>query len=69
MIAYDNDIAGNLMAQKMLSQFPNSIRKIPKAIDWNEELMNQFNWVKENRSKEIERQPQPEQKRHRGLSL
>lgn len=69
VIAYDNDQAGKLMAQRVLSQFPNSVRKIPKAIDWNEELMNQFNWVKENRSKEIERQPQPEQKRHRGLSL
>ncbi|MGK7935449.1 MAG: DUF3991 domain-containing protein, partial [Xenococcaceae cyanobacterium] len=69
VVAYDNDVAGNLMAQKMLSQFQNSVRKLPKANDWNEELVNRFNWSKSRRSNEIKRQLQPEQKRERGLSL
>ncbi len=69
VVAYDNDEPGNLMAQRVISQFPNAVRKIPKAIDWNEELVNNFNWLKEKRSNEIKRQPQQEQKRNRGLSL
>ncbi len=69
VIAYDNDQAGNLMAQRVLSQLPNAVRKTPKAIDWNEELVNQFNWLKESRINQIKRQPQHEQKRNRGLSL
>ncbi|MGK7893488.1 MAG: MobV family relaxase [Xenococcus sp. (in: cyanobacteria)] len=69
VVAYDNDQAGELMAQKALSQLPNAVCKTPKAVDWNEELVNQFNWLKESRSKSIKRQLQPEQKRHRGLSL
>ncbi|MGK7952500.1 MAG: MobV family relaxase [Xenococcaceae cyanobacterium] len=69
VVAYDNDQAGNLMAQKALSQLPNAVRKTPKAIDWNSELVNQFNWSKESRSSEITRQPQQSQKRDRGLSL
>ena len=31
VIAYDNDIAGNLMGQKMLSKFPNSVRSLTKG--------------------------------------
>ena len=69
VVAYDNDQAGNLMAQKMLSQLSSSVRKLPKANDWNEELVNRFNWSKSSRSKEIKQQPQHEQKRDRGLSL
>ncbi len=69
VIAYDNDQAGKLMAPRVLSQFPNAVRKLPKTIDWNEDLVNQFNWSQESRSKSIKRQLQPEQKRHRGLSL
>ena len=37
--------------------------------DWNEELVNKFNWLKSNRSNEIKQQPQQSQKRARGLSL
>ncbi|MGK7896000.1 MAG: MobV family relaxase [Xenococcus sp. (in: cyanobacteria)] len=69
VIAYDNDASGNLMAQKVLSQFPNSVRKLPKANDWNEELVNRFNWLNERRSQEVKKQPQHQQKRDRGLSL
>ncbi len=66
VVAYDNDQAGELMAQRVSSQFPNAVQKSPKAIDWNEDLVNHFNWSKENRSKEIKQQSQ---KRSRGLSL
>ena len=69
IVALDNDVAGNLMAQKMLSQLPNAVRKLPKAIDWNSELLNTFNWSNSSRSKEIKKQPQHEQKRDEGLSL
>ena len=69
VVAYDNDEPGNLMAQRVISQLPNSLRRTPKAIDWNEELVNRFNWSNTNRVKEIQRQPQHEQKRDRGLSL
>ena len=67
MVAYDNDKQGNLMAQRTISQLPTAIRKLPKAIDWNSDLMNRFNWSKESRSNEIKRQPQYE--RDGGLSL
>ncbi len=69
VIAYDNDQAGKLMAQRVLSQLPNAVRKMPKAIDWNEELVNRFNWLKESRSNDLKRQPQQERKRDTGLSL
>lgn len=69
VVAYDNDQAGNLMAQRVLSQLSNSGRRTPKTIDWNEELINRFNWSKESQSKEIIRQSQQERKRNRELSL
>lgn len=69
VVAYDNDEPGNLMAQKVRSQFPNSVRKLPKAIDWNEELLNMFNLSDKSRSQEINRQLQHGQKRDTGLSL
>ncbi len=69
VVAYDNDEPGHLMAQRTISQLPNAVRKLPKANDWNSELVNRFNWLKESRSNEIQKQPQHEQKRGRGLSL
>ena len=69
VVAFDNDEPGQLMSLKVMSQLPNTLRKMPKAVDWNEELVNRFNWSNTNRVKEIQRQPQPEQKRDRGLSL
>ncbi len=68
VIALDNDRSGREMAQKVMSQLPNAIRKTPKAIDWNQELVNTFNWSSLNRSNEI-KQHQHEQDRGRGLSL
>ena len=67
IVAFDNDEQGNLMAQRVISQLPNAVRSLPKAIDWNEELVNRFNWSKESRVKEIKKQSQHE--RDEGLSL
>ena len=69
IVAYDHDDPGNLMAQRVISQLPNSVRSLPKAIDWNEELLNTFNWEPTSRINEIKRQPQHERKRDGGLSL
>jgi hypothetical protein len=67
--SYDNDEPGNLMAQKVRSQLPNSVRKLPKAIDWNEELLNTFDWSSTSRINEIKKPPQREPSRDGGLSL
>ena len=68
VIAYDNDSSGNLMAQRVSSQLPNVVRKLSKAIDWNQELVNTFDWTSQNRTNEIKRQPQHGQDMGRGLS-
>ena len=64
IVAYDNDQPGNLMAQRVMEQLPLSVRKLPKAIDWNEEIQNMFNL-----SQQQQRQRQPDQKTSRGFSL
>ena len=69
VVAYDNDEPGQLMSQKVMSKLPDAVHKIPKAVDWNEELVKTFNWLNQSRSKEIKRQSQQEQKQDRGLSL
>lgn len=68
IVAYDNDHPGNLMAQRVMEQFPNSVRRAPKAVDWNEELKKMFNLESMRRQEEIFRPPQPERKRNQGLS-
>ena len=55
IVAYDNDITGNLMAQRMIEQLPNSVRRLPKAKDWNSELKNMFNLEQQQRQPELER--------------
>jgi hypothetical protein len=64
IVAYDNDSSGNLMALHVMEQFPNSVRKSPKAKDWNEELKNMFNV-----SQQQLRQQETERKQSRGFSL
>ncbi|MDV2998183.1 MAG: hypothetical protein N4J56_007888 [Chroococcidiopsis sp. SAG 2025] len=64
IVAYDNDSPGNLMAQTVMEQLPNSIRKLPKAQDWNQELKNMFNLEQQQN-----RQRESEQKQSRGFSL
>ena len=63
IVAYDNDEPGNLMAQKVQSQLPNSVRRLPKANDWNEELLNMFNWLPRKGINQIKKQSQVERKR------
>lgn len=69
VVAYDNDEPGQLMSLKVMSQLKDAVRKLPKAVDWNGELVNRFNWLKESQSQEMERQSQQSRKQDRGLSL
>lgn len=62
IVAYDNDPPGNLMAQSVMEQLPNAVRKLPLAKDWNEELKNMFNL-------EPQQQRQPEPKRKPSLEI
>jgi 5S rRNA maturation endonuclease (ribonuclease M5) len=55
IIAYDNDQPGKLMAQRVMEQLPNSVRRLPKAIDWNEELKNIFNLEQQQQQRKFER--------------
>lgn len=66
VIAYDNDQPGNSMALHMMEQLPNSIRRSPKAHDWNDELKNMFNLEPQQQPKQP---PQPEQKQRWEPSL
>ena len=43
-IAYDNDETGAVMAERIKEKLPHAKRKLPKAKDWNEDLVNTFNW-------------------------
>ena len=54
IVAYDNDEAGNLMAQRVKSELPDAVRKLPQAVDWNEDLVNSFDWspTPQNRARE-----------------
>jgi hypothetical protein len=71
VLALDRDRSGQEMAIKIKSQLPNVVCKTPKAIDWNQDLVNTFDWSNQNqnRSHEINRQPRHEPDPGRGLSL
>ena len=69
IIAYDNDSDGDLMAQKVMRQLPNSVRRSPGAKDWNEELKNTFNLELHRQSKLKQQQHKSEQNQGEGLSL
>jgi hypothetical protein len=64
IVAYDNDSVGLEMAQAVMSQLPNSVHQLPRAKDWNEELINYFDFEQQQR----QRQQPPKQQQHRGLS-
>ncbi len=57
------------MAQRVMSQLPNSVRRLPKANDWNEEVLNMFNWESMKGINQIKKQSQVERKGDGGLSL
>ena len=69
VLALDRDRSGQEMAQRIKTQLPNAVSKTPKAIDWNQDLVNTFDWAKQNRNNEISRQHQRGIERGGGLSL
>lgn len=69
VVAYDNDEPGQLMSLKVMSQMPNAVRKLPLSVDWNEDLVNRFNWLNQSQRKEIDLPNQQSYKQDRGLSL
>ncbi len=69
IVALDNDHSGNMMAQRVIEQLPNSTRRLPLAQDWNEELKNTFNLELTRRQSELSRQQSPKQQRDLGPSL
>ncbi len=69
IVAYDNDEAGNLMAQRVKSELPDAVRRLPKAVDWNEDLVNSFDWSRLSRSDKTERHPRQQRERDGGLKL
>lgn len=69
IIAYDNDQDGNLMAQRVMEQLPNSVRRIPLTNDWNSELKNTFNLELMRRQNSTSQQQKPSRNHGRGMSL
>jgi 5S rRNA maturation endonuclease (ribonuclease M5) len=69
VIAFDRDRAGQEMTQRIQSQLPQAVCKEPKAIDWNQDLVNTFDWANKNHSQEIKQQQQRGIERGGGLSL
>ncbi|NJK58556.1 MAG: DUF3991 domain-containing protein [Pleurocapsa sp. SU_5_0] len=67
VIALDRDRAGQEMTERIKTQLPNAVSKTPKAIDWNQDLVNTFDWANQKRSHEIKHQH--ERDIGRGLSL
>ncbi len=68
-IAFDNDDAGEEMAQKVKLQLPEAIRKTPKSVDWNEDLVNTFNWVKSSKNIQAGEESERMRSSEGGLSL
>ncbi|MFM2312721.1 MAG: hypothetical protein RLZZ04_1997 [Cyanobacteriota bacterium] len=68
VIAFDRDRSGQEMAQRVKTQLPNAVSKTPKAIDWNQDLVNTFDWANQNRSNENKRHHQRGVERGGGLS-
>ncbi|MEM6611231.1 MAG: MobV family relaxase [Cyanobacteria bacterium P01_C01_bin.72] len=67
-IAFDNDDAGREMAQRIKRMLPNAVVKTPKTVDWNQDLVNSFDWSNPSKAKTIKHQPQPKQDIDRGWS-
>ena len=55
-IAFDRDRAGREMTERIKEQLPKAIVKTPKAIDWNQDLVNSLDWFALNQSNEIKQQ-------------
>lgn len=59
-IAFDNDEAGEEMATRVKSKLPKAIRKIPSSVDWNQDLVNSFDWLKTSQNIQAGREPRQE---------
>ena len=68
VIALDRDRAGREMTQRIKSQLPGASTKTPLSNDWNQDLVNSFDWTNNTISNEIKRQHGPERSGG-GLSL
>ena len=55
VVAYDNDEAGAAMAEALKEKLKDAKRKLPKAKDWNEDLINTFNWSSKKQIRKAER--------------
>ena len=55
-IAFDRDRAGHKMVERIKEQLPKAVVKTPKAIDWNQDLVNSLDWFGKNQSNEIKQQ-------------
>ena len=70
VIAFDGDRAGREMTEKIKAQLPQAKSKTPSLIDWNQDLVNSFDWSGLNQSKSHERKhPSRGIERDGGLSL
>lgn len=67
-IAFDNDEAGEEMAAIVKSKLPKAVRKTPSSVDWNQDLVNSFDWLKTSQNIQTSKEP-PERSNSRGLGL
>ena len=58
VIAFDRDLAGREMTERIKSQLPEGSTKTPLSNDWNQELIDTMNWSTISRSKALKQQPQ-----------
>ena len=68
VIAFDRDRAGREMTERIKSQLPQASSKTPLSNDWNQDLVNSFDWSSNLRSNEVKIQHGLEQSGG-GLSL
>ena len=55
-IAFDRDRAGREMTERIKSQLPQALTKTPLSNDWNQDLVNSFDWTNNSKSNEVKRQ-------------
>jgi len=67
IIAYDNAQGSNLMAQRVMEQLPNSVRRLPQAKDWNSDLKNAFNLEVTRRQSQQSQQQSPARNQGHGI--
>ena len=56
-IAFDNDEAGEEMATRVKSKLPKAVSKTPSSVDWNQDLVNSFDWLKTSQNIQTSKEP------------